>query len=319
MQEYYTPISDFSMEYDVVIVGAGPAGLSAGINAAYLGMKVVVIDDTVAGGTLRDVYPWKKVDGYLGFTNLTGSNLASRLIEHTRVEGVQILERTVVDKIERKKDHFEISTTRGKLNSKSVILAIGCFGTPRKLGCAGEECSGVNYQLDQPSNYKGKKVLVVGGGDSALEQAVLLDKNQAKVTLIHRRDEFRATEKNVKSLNDSSVQVFYSTELKEAVGKKDLERVILINNKTKKESTLVMDAVFIFCGFVPNMEFLSKVGVKVNDTGHVIVDQDLGTSIPGIFAAGDITGKLKRIAWAIGEGALAAFSAFKWVKKPYWR
>ena len=106
--------------------------------------------------------------------------------------------------------------------------------------------------------------------------------------------------------------------LKKIIGKKQIDKVSLINNQDKKRNELKFDAIFIFCGFVPNVKFLTNAGIKMDKSGHVIVDENLMTSVPGIFAAGDITGKLKRIAWAIGEGALAAFSVYKWLKKPYW-
>lgn len=306
------------MEYDFVIVGAGPAGLSAGLTAAYLKLKTVVLEAVAAGGLLAHNYPWKKVDGYLGFYGFNGKDLALKLADHAKKEGVEVKEGIIVQEI-KSGNNFEVITDKGSFKARAVILAVGCMGCYRKLGVSGEQKDGVFYCLKDPKEHKGKKVLVVGGGDSAVETAINLDQGGAKVTIIHRKEEFRANEKNQEGIKNSKATIMFNTEMKEVMGKTKVEKAKIINNKNQEETVIPVDEIFVFIGTIPNSEFLGKVGVKVDENCNIVVDQDLRTNIKGMFAAGDATGRLKRISWAVGEGSRAAFSAFKFIKNPYWK
>jgi thioredoxin reductase (NADPH) len=184
---------------------------------------------------------------------------------------------------------------------------------PRRLGVPGEDNPKVHYSIAEPREYKKKKVLVVGGGDTALECALVLNKAGAKVYLAHRKDQFRAMNKTQEEVKCSKINILFSTELKEIRGKK----AKLINNKTNEYSTLEIDNIVICIGSVFSLDFLKPLGVKTK--GDCIpVDECMKTNVEGFYAAGDITGRLKRIPEAIGEGHLAIYSIFKYLKKPYW-
>lgn len=306
------------MEYDLVIIGAGPAGLSAALTAAYLRLKTVVLEAVAAGGLLAHNYPWKEVDGYLGFYGLHGKELSAKLVEHVRKEGVEVVEAAMVQEL-KPGTMLEVRTDNKTYKAKAVILAVGCMGCYRRLGVPGEYDDGVYYYLKDPKEHKGKKILVVGGGDTAVETAFNLDKVGVKVTIIHRKEEFRANEKNQGNLRKSKAIIMFNTEVKEIIGKGKVEKVRLYNNKKLEETTVPFDEVFVCIGTVPNSEFLGKLGAKTDENCNLVIDTDLRTNVKGMFAAGDVTGRLKRISWAVGEGSKAAFSAFKYIKNPYWK
>lgn len=300
------------MEYELIIVGAGPAGLSAALSAAYYKLKTIVFESASAGGSPINNYPWKKVDEFLGRRNALGHEVAGSMVEHVLAEGASIRENEAVEDIKRKDSILEVKTARGVYDCKAVILAIG-LGVPRRLGTEGERLSGVVYSLSKPAEYKGRKVVVVGGGDTALENALALKENGAEVCLLHRGEAFRAKETTVKKIYEAGIACKMKTEVKAIAGSKGVEKVVL-----KDGGELQADCVLLSLGTVPNRDFLERIGVKLNDKNNVIVDQQMRTSIQGIFAAGDVTGKWIRIPNAIGEGGYAGLNAFKYIKNPYW-
>ncbi len=308
------------MLYDLIIVGAGPAGLSASLTACYLKLKHIVLEASIAGGALRRRYPYKKVDSVLGFKGAKGKEVAERFVGHVKSEGGLIIENEEVKDIKKDggKKIFEVITGKSKYKTKTVLITIGITGCPRKLGIPGEDTSTcVDYCLINPTDYQGKKVLVIGGGDSALEAAVMLDGVCNKVYIAHRKDKFRATEKNQERLKESNIEVLWNTELKEIEETEDKKRVTLFNNKTNEETSLQVGHVFIFCGSALKVEFLKNLGLEI-EKNRLKVKDDMSTEIEGLYAAGDITGRLRRIPQAIGEGHLAVYSIYKYLKKPYW-
>ncbi|NIO22513.1 MAG: FAD-dependent oxidoreductase [Candidatus Aenigmarchaeota archaeon] len=307
------------MVYDVIIVGGGPAGLSAVLTACYLKLKHLVIEASRAGGILERNYPWKEVDSFIGFYEHTGKEVADSMVNHVKKEGAKIKEGELVEEItkDKKKRIFTVKTDRGKYQAKTVLLTTGSMGIPRRLEIPGEDNRNVYYSILDPKRHKGKKALVVGGGDTALEGANTLSRAGAKVWLVHRRDKFRAMEKNQEELKKSKAKVLFNTELKKIFGTKEIKKVTIFNNKTKREDSLEVDEVFIFIGSVFDVELFKKLGVRMEGQ-KVPVDSEMRTNVEGVFAAGDITGRLKRIPEAIGEGHLAVYTIYKYLKRPYW-
>jgi len=303
------------MEYELIIVGSGPAGLSAGLTASYFKLKTLILESGFAGGALTNQYPWKIVDNCLGFRDMTGAEIADRMVEHIKAEGVEIRENEMVTDITANED-IKVITGRGEYSAKAVILALG-LGVPRKLGIPGENLDGVIYSIPKPENYAGKKALVTGGGDSAVESAMALQSAGADTTIIHRKDVFRASDENTRKINESGVKIRFNTEAKEILGDGKVEKVKLVNNQINDAESQDFDIVLVSIGTVPNKEFLGKIGIEVGEKG-VKIDELARTNIKGIFAAGDVVGTWKRIPQAIGEGGFAGINAFKYVKKPYW-
>jgi len=305
------------MDYEVIIVGGGPAGLSAAITTAYYKLKTLVIESASAGGALINQYPWKKVDNYLGVVNKSGAEVAKMMVDHAIAEGVDILENETVTNIKKTGKEIKVTTSKGEYGCKATILAVG-LGSPRKLGVTGEGLQGVKYCLPDPKRYEKKKIIVVGGGDTAVECAVELKRNGADVTVVHRRDAFRATEKNVACVKNECVNVLWNTQVHDIDGDGKVEKVTLLNNKSNTTTEWEVNSVLFSLGTVANTEFLEKIGVKLNEQEKIETDSDMRTNVKGVFAAGDIVGKWIRIPQAIGEGGLAGLNAFKYVKNPYW-
>lgn len=305
------------MDYDLIIVGAGPAGLSAALTASYRKIKTLVLDSGSAGGALTNKYPWKRVDEVLGYRDMAGHEVAQKMTEHVIKEGVVLRENETVENISKTGKEITVETSRGKYSCKSVILAVG-LGVPRKLGIPGEDLNGVLYSLPNPAGFKGNRVLVVGGGDTALESAVMLSENKAEVALIHRGDCCRASEKNCKKLSESKVEALMNRELVEIKGFEKVERAVVVSNKTSDRWEIEADFALLSLGTVSNKQFLEKLGVRTDDKGNVVVDGMMKTNVEGVFAAGDVTGRWIRIPNAIGEGGFAALNAYKYVKNPYW-
>jgi thioredoxin reductase (NADPH) len=192
------------------------------------------------------------------------------------------------------------------------------LGSPRKPGIEGENLDNVCFCLPEPDKFKGKKAIVVGGGDTAVECAIELKRKGADVAIIHRKDAFRATDKNVQCVKDECVNVLWNTEVKRIAGNGKVEEAYLFNNKDNSEAVWKVDTVLFSLGTVANADFLHQIGVKLDDKNRIIVNSDMRTNLPGVFAAGDIVGKWIRIPQAVGEGGLAGLNAFKYVKNPYW-
>jgi thioredoxin reductase (NADPH) len=299
--------------YDVIIVGAGPAGISAGLTACYFKLKALVLEATTVGGALTHAYPWKEPDSCLGMKGKSAGEIARLMINHVKAEGCHFRECEEVLEIKAGKT-IRVKTDKASYQSRTVVLAIGTVGTPRKLGIPGEDSPKVAYFVKDPRAFKGKRVLVVGGGDSAIQCALGLEENKAKVWIAHRRDEFRCMDDAKCKVKESGIKVLWNTELKQVKGSK----VSLQNNKTQALQEMGFDQIFIFAGSVMNTGFLGKIGVKL-DGNKIVVDKDMKTNVKGVFAAGDITGGIKRIPQAIAQGETAVYSAYKFIKNPYWK
>ena len=316
--------SDSTQEYDVVVVGGGPAGITAAIRCMNHHLSVLLVEGRKLGGQLIQLYPAKFIYDYSSYPEIRAGYLADRMVHHARYKNVPMQEDTPVESIVKEGKMFRLSTPRGDLLSKTVILAIGMgLFEPRKLGLQGEaefENKGVTYAVPNTDIYRGQTVLVVGGGDSAVENAIGLS-SVAKVIQIHRRGSLRAIESNLEILENSLVEVRTNTELREIHGDDRLRKVVLYNNKEDRTYEMDVNQVVINIGFSPDLSLVDKAGVD-NDGNHIVIDRtNMNTNIDGIFACGDIVeypGKTRQILPALGEGVTAAEEAYNYIKSPYW-
>lgn len=310
-------MTDTEKEYDVSIVGGGPAGLSAGIIAAYKGLKTIAFEGGTWGGLLSTIYPYKHVFNYPGTPRVLATHLVAEWVRQAADLGVLLVKERVT---EITKDR-NIVTTEGEYKSKVVIIATGM--RPNILGIPGEiefsrKGRGVFPYLSDPELFRDKKVLIIGGGDTALDAVVDAHKVTDEIWIAHRKDEFRAAETTVdKILTEKMAEVLYNTELQEIRGDSEVEEVTLLNNQTGKKYDMAMDRVIIAVGLVPNTEVFEHLGLEM-DGRYVVVDHEMRTSVEGIFAAGDIISVYQLASVAAAQGALAAHNAYKYIRKPYW-
>jgi thioredoxin reductase (NADPH) len=306
--------------YDLIIVGAGAAGLTAGIYGVRSGLKTIVFEDKLAGGTTGDA-PW--VENYPGFQNISGTELAQKMVAHAKSAGVKISEFEKVVKMDLKDERKAVETDKGTYEARVVIIASG--SEYRHLGVLGEKelrGRGVSYcgLCDGPF-FKNKRVLVVGGGNSALMTALYLAHIGSDVKVAHRREAFRAEEALIQALKSAeNIEVLWNSEIKEILGDKMVRGVRVFNNKTGENRELPFDGVFIQVGETPNSETAKEADVSVNENNYVIIDGLQHTNLEGVYAAGDVTNHpVKQIGTAVGQGITAAIEAFVYVRRPYHR
>ncbi len=314
-QQYSDHDVEHEVSVDLIIIGAGPAGLTAGIYGARSGLRTVVIEKGNIGGLVA-ITP--VVENWPGFKSIPGKELMDMITAQTK-EYVSILENEPVLEIKIGKE-IEALTTKRSYRGKAVIVATGT--THRKLGIPGEEelfGHGVSYCATCDGYlYKDKKVLVAGGGNTALTDALYLQNIGAQVTIVHRRDVFRAENHLQDSVKKQGITVLWNTEIMEIKGKKRIDEVMLIDKKSKKQKKVKVDAVFISIGETPLNQLAMQVGLNLDESGYIKVDRFGRSNIPRIYAAGDITGGVRQIVTAVGEGATAATSAFEDISHPYW-
>jgi len=315
-QNIFIPESDAEqVDTDLTIIGGGPAGLTAGIYAARSGLKAVIIERGALGG---QVALTPVVENYPGFEQIGGKTLVDIMVSHA-LQYVPIFPDEEVMEI-KTDPPFEILTNRRRYTARAVLLATGA--SYRHLDVPGEERfagSGVSYcSTCDGALFKGKEVIVVGGGDSALTDALYLANNEIQVTIIHRRDTFRAQDHLVNQISLHNIKVMYDTEVKEIRGDKKVEEVVLFNNRTGKTSTKRTDGVFIAIGFEPATDIARKTGLELTGDGFIKCDDNHRTSLPGIYAAGDVEGGYRQIVTAAGQGSGAAITIFEDLVNPYW-
>ncbi len=305
------------MNYDVMIIGGGPAGLSAAIYSARGGLKTTVLEKALIGGQINVT---DEVENYPGFEDaLSGFDLTDRMRKQA----------------ERFKAHFLdeeatafgleglckiVETTGGKYRAKSLIICTGAH--PRLLNVPGEEKltgRGVSYCATcDGALYRDKVVAVVGGGDSAIEEGIFLTRFAKKVIVIHRRDQLRAQKIiQERAFNNPKMEFIWDTVVQEIHGDTRVERIEVVNRKTEKISFIPADGIFIYVGILPNNE-LFESRLQLDSGGFVLTNENMHTNIPGVFAAGDIRHTvLRQVVTATSDGAVAAWSAEKWIMENY--
>lgn len=295
--------------YDLIIIGSGPAGLSAAIYGKRAGLNLMVVEKApMSGGQVLNTY---EVDNYLGMPGMNGFDMGMQFREHADKLGVEFKE-AQVSAIQDKGSHKLILTDAGELETRTVILAAGAVHA--HLDVPGEERlggRGVSYCATcDGAFFRGRTVAVVGGGDVALEDAIYLARTCEKVYLIHRRDELRGAmvlQQELKGL--SNVEILYSHVVEEIEGEESVERVRVKDVKTDEKKEIPVAGIFIAVGIRPGTELVREL-VKCDEGGYVIAGEDCATSMPGLFAAGDVRRKpIRQIVTAVADGANAAVSA----------
>jgi thioredoxin reductase (NADPH) len=298
---------------DIVIIGAGPAGLSAGIYGKRAGLDTLIIEESgIGGGQVLMTY---EVDNYPGLPGISGMELSSKMHEHALNAGVEFLE-AAVSGIEADGDVKRIITADQTIETRTVIIATGA--EHNHLGIPGEEelaGMGVSYCATCDGAFFRKRVTaVIGGGDVALEDAIFLARGCSKVYLIHRRDEFRGAKKLADVVRATeNIEILYDTVPDSIVGSDAVEGLNVHNVKTGATQALTLDGVFIAVGTHPVTEYLGGV-VEMDEKGYIKADETCATSVPGIFAAGDVRTKaLRQIVTAAADGANAVTSAESYI------
>jgi thioredoxin reductase (NADPH) len=316
-QTIFIPDSDAQeVEADLVIIGGGPAGLTAGIYAARSGLRSVIIERGALGGQVATT---PVVENYPGLTQVGGKTLVDLMAAHA-LQYANVFQGEEVMDI-RPGDPILVLTSRRRFLAKAVLLATGA--SYRHLGAPGESRlsgHGVSFcsTCDGPL-FKGKKVVIVGGGNSAITEALHLQNIGVQVIIVHRRDKLRAQEHLTKNVFENKIPVLLDTEVKEIRGKDRVEDVLLHNHQTKETKPMKVDGVFIAIGYTPTVELAKKLGIELTPEGYIKRDSRHRTNIPGIYSAGDVEGGYKQIVTATGQGAEAALAIFEDLVNPYWK
>ena len=302
--------------YDTIIIGAGPAGMTAALYAARSNLKVALLERGIPGGQMNNT---SDIENYPGYANISGPELAEKMFEPLENLGVEHLFGSV-EKIEHQGAIKKVFTEDEVLETKTLIIATGAFH--RHLGVPGEEelnSRGVSYcAVCDGAFFRDEDLLVVGGGDSAVEEAVFLTRFAKTVTIIHRRDELRAQKVlQDRAFANEKIHFIWDSVVKEIKGDKRVSSVMVENVKTGEISEHEFGGVFIYVGLEPVSEFVKDLGIT-NEAGWIVTDNHMKTAISGIYAIGDVREKdLRQVTTAVGDGAVAGQEVYKYITENF--
>jgi len=303
------------MEYDIIIIGAGPGGLTAGIYAGRQGTKNLILDRDLAGGIGREV---PEMENYPGFESISGLKLIETM-KNQAIKNCDLHENENVTEVVKTDDEYRfiVKTDKAEYKSKTIILATG--SSHRHLNAEGEEefkGKGVSYCATCDGFFfQGRDIIMVGGGNSALQEALYLKNLGANVTLVHRRDEFRAQKHLQNMIEKEGIGVIYNATVEEIKGNMLVESVVLKDTQTGELTEMHINGIFISVGYIPHTELATQLGVDLDESGHIIIDKDQKTNVDYVYAIGDVCVGLKQWVVACGEGAVAATTAFNEIKE----
>ena len=299
-------------KYDIIIVGAGPGGLTAGIYAGRQGTKTLILDKNLAGGIGREV---PEMENYPGFDLVSGLELAEKMKDQC-VKNVELHENegvNIIEKIEDNDYNFKVESDEHSYLTKTVIIATG--SSHQQLNIPGEEefkGRGVSYCATCDGMFfAGKDIAMVGGGNSALQEAVFLSNLGCNVTVIHRREEFRAEQYLQDKLKEKGIKTIMNATVEEIKGDMLVNSITIKDKESGELKDLEVNGVFISIGYKPHTKLAEELGVDLDKNNQIITDKNQKTNINYVYSAGDVCGGVKQWVVACGEGAIAATSAYK--------
>ncbi len=307
-------------DFDVIIVGGGPGGLTTGILCAYRGLKTAIFEASNWGGILSWLCPTKMIENFPGLCEKTTcADLVESWVNEAKKLKVELKKERVNEITQDKK----VISDGGEYRGKIIVLATG--SSPSQAGVKGEEKfskdeRGVYYYVRNPEKFAGKRVLIVGGGNSAVDAALSLADTADLITIAHRRDELRAVPQKLERIKAiDKIKVLYNTEVLEIAGAEKVEKVIMRDLKEDETFQQVVDVVVLAVGLTPNTEIFKKLGLDMDEKGYIKTDKSQKTNIEEIYAVGDITSDLQLVVVAVAHGATVAHNAYIELRKPYWR
>ncbi len=304
-------------DFDCIIIGAGAAGLSAGLYAARGRVNTLIIERGDIGGQTATTH---LVDNYPGsIENPTGPQLMDRMKEQCLQFGAKISQETL-EEVYREGQIFKVTTNKGEYLTKTLIIATGA--EPKQAGFKGEKeyrGRGISYCATCDGDFfEDLDVAVIGGGDAAVEEAIYLTRFAKKVTIIHRRDQLRAVKSiQEKAFANEKIDFVWDSVVEEVKGTGVVQSIVLLNKKTNELTELKIDGVFVYIGYTPNSSLFKDL-VETDELGYIIGDQEMRTNVPGIFVAGDVRQKsLKQVITAAADGAIAGVNVEKYITENF--
>lgn len=300
--------------YDVIVIGSGPGGMTAALYASRSNLSTLLIERGVPGGQLINT---AEIENYAGFKSIKGPELANNMYEGATQFGAEYTFGDVREVIDGK-EYKEVVTSNKVFKARAIVIATGA--EHKKIGIPGEEQlngRGVSYcAVCDGAFFRDRPLVVIGGGDSAVEEGTYLTQFASEVTIIHRRDELRAQKiLQDRAFSNDKVNFIWNTVVEEIQGENNVQSLRLRNVETNEVSDFSADGVFIYIGLIPNTKAFESLGIT-DEEGWIVTDTQMETSVPGIFAVGDVRDTvLRQVATAVGDGSIAGDAAFKYIEK----